>query len=71
MKQVMKDLFLKLMFNVPKIYIIFTMIYGLVFKKVHGVNQLNQKAWLEPQIDIDKELRKKRKMTMRKTFSSQ
>ena len=71
MKQVMKDLFLKLMFNVPKIYIIFTMIYGLVFKKVHGVNQLNQKAWLEPQIDIDKEPRKKQKMTMRKTFSSQ
>ena len=68
MKQVMKYLFLKLMFNVPKIYIIFTMIYGLVFKKVHGVNQLNQKAWLEPQIDIDKELRKKQKITMRKTF---
>ena len=44
----MKDIFLKLILNILKNYITFTMIYqGLVLKKVHRMIKFNQKAWLK------------------------
>ena len=33
--------------------------HGLILKKVHGVIQFNQEAWLKPYIDMNTELRKK------------
>ena len=33
--------------------------HGLVFKKVHRVNNFNNKAWLKPCIDMNTKLRKK------------
>ena len=35
--------------------------HGLILKKVHGVIQFNQKAWLKPYIDMNTELRKQAK----------
>ena len=35
--------------------------HGLVFKKLHKVIQFNQNAWLNPYIDINTDLRKKKK----------
>ena len=32
--------------------------HGLILKKVHGVIQFNQKAWLRPYININTELKK-------------
>ena len=31
---------------------------GLKLKRVHGIIELSQKAWLKPYIDMDTELRK-------------
>ena len=70
----MKDIFLKLMLDILKSYMIFTITFplcylhkqlmqafnhGLVFKKVHRVIKLNQKAWLKLYIDVNTKLRKK------------
>ena len=35
MKKVMKDIFLKMMFHVPKVYIIFKMIYLFCLKRMN------------------------------------
>ena len=35
--------------------------YCLVFKKVHGVIKVNQKAWLKPYIDMNANLKKSSK----------
>ena len=35
--------------------------YWLVFKKVHGVIKVNQKAWLKPYIDMNANLKKSSK----------
>ena len=35
--------------------------HGLILKKVHGVIQFNQEAWLKPYIDMNTELRKQAK----------
>ena len=43
---------------------------GLALKNVPIVIKFNQKAWLEPYIDMNTELKKKQKMILRKTFSS-
>ena len=42
--------------------------HGLILKKVHGVIQFNQEAWLKPYIDINTELRKKAKNDFEKDF---
>ena len=70
----MKDIFLKLMLDILKSYMIFTITFplcylhkqlmqafnhGLVFKKVHRVIKLNQKAWLKLYIDVNTKLRNK------------
>ena len=34
--------------------------HGLIFKKVHRVIKLNQKAWLKPSVDINNNLRQKK-----------
>ena len=44
--------------------------HGLVLKKVHRVIKFNQKAWLKPYIDMNTNLRKKRRLIWKKTFSS-
>ena len=41
---------------------------GLVFRKFHRVIKFNQNAWLKPYIDMNTELRKKRKMILKKIF---
>ena len=41
---------------------------GLILKKVYRVIQSNQEAWLKPYIDMNTELRKKAKMTLKRTF---
>ena len=42
---------------------------GLVFKKVHRVIKCNQNAWLKPYVDMNTDVRKKRKkMILRKIF---
>ena len=43
--------------------------HRLVLKKVHRVIKFNQNAWLKLYIDMNTDLRKKQKMTLRKTFS--
>ena len=41
--------------------------HGLVFKKLHKVIQFNQNAWLNPYIDINTDLKKRKaKMTLKK-----
>ena len=40
--------------------------HGLVFKKLHKVIKFNQNAWINPYIDINNDLRKKAKMTLKK-----
>ena len=42
--------------------------YGLVLKKLHRDIKFNQNAWLEPYIDINTDLRKKKKIILQKTF---
>ena len=42
--------------------------HGLILKKVHRVIQFNQKAWLEPYIDMNTELRKQAKNDFEKDF---
>ena len=41
---------------------------GLVSKKVHRIIKFNQKAWLKPYINMNTDLRKKQKVTFKKTF---
>ena len=41
---------------------------GLILKKVHGVNQFNQKAWLKEYIGMNNELRKQAKHNFEKDF---
>ena len=43
---------------------------GLILKKVHRVIQFNQEAWFKPYIDMNTELRKKQKMTLKRTSLS-
>ena len=43
--------------------------HGLVLKKVHRLIRFNQNNWLKPYIDMNTDLRKKQKITLRKTFS--
>ena len=45
-----------------------TLNQGLVLKKVHRVIKFNQKAWVKPYIDMNTDLRKNQKLTLRKTF---
>ena len=44
--------------------------HGLILKKVHRVIQFNQEAWLKTYFDMNTELRKKQKMTLKRTSSS-
>ena len=44
--------------------------HGLVLKKIHGAIKFNQNAWLKPYIDMNTDLRKKRKMILKNTFLS-
>ena len=44
--------------------------HGLILKKVHRVIQFNQEAWLKPYIDMNTELRKKQKLTLKRISSS-
>ena len=41
--------------------------HGLILKKIHRVIQINQEAWLKPYIDMNTELKKKQKMTSKRT----
>ena len=45
-----------------------TLNYGLVLKKFHRVIKCNEHAWLKPCIDMNTDLQKKQKMTMKKIF---
>ena len=45
-----------------------TLNHGLVLKKVHRVIQFNQKAWLEPYIKINTDLRKIARNGFEKNF---
>ena len=45
-----------------------TLNQGLALKKVHRVIKFNQKAWVKPYIDMNTDLRKNQKLTLRKTF---
>ena len=45
-----------------------TLNHRLILKKVHRVKQFNQKAWLEPYIDMNTELRKQGKNDFEKYF---
>ena len=42
--------------------------HGLILKMVHRVIQFNQKAWLNPYIDINTKLRKEAKHEFEKDF---
>ena len=42
--------------------------HGLVLKKFHRVIKFNQNAWLNPYIDMNKDLEKKQKMVLRNIF---
>ena len=44
--------------------------HGLLFKKFHRVIKFNQNAWLKPYIDMNTDLRKNRKMILKKIFLS-
>ena len=44
--------------------------HGLVIEKVHRAIKFNLKTWLKSYIDMNTNLKKKLKMTLRKTFSS-
>ena len=44
--------------------------HELVLKKIHGVIKFNQNAWLKPYIDMNKDLRNKAKMILKKNFLS-
>ena len=44
--------------------------HGLVLKTVHRVIKFNQKAWLEPYIKINTDLRKIARNDFEKTFLS-
>ena len=44
--------------------------HGPILKKVHGVIQFNQEAWLKLYIDMNTELRKQAKTILKKTFLS-
>ena len=70
MKIVIRDIFLKQMLNIQKIFIICIAIchFGLIFKKVHRVIQFNQKAWLKPYIEMNTELIKTAKNDFEKDF---
>ena len=43
---------------------------GLVLEKLYRVIKFDQKAWLKPDIDMNKELRKNRKNNFKIFFSS-
>ena len=43
--------------------------HGLILKKVYGVIQINQEAWLKPYIDMNTELRKQSKNDFEKDFN--
>ena len=42
--------------------------YGLILKKVHGISEFRQEAWLKPYIDMNTELRKEAKSEFEKDF---
>ena len=42
--------------------------HGLVLKKLHRIIQFKQKSWLRSYIDINTDLTKKQKMTLKKIF---
>ena len=42
--------------------------HALVMKKIHRVTKFNQNAWLKPNIDVNKDLRKKQKIILKKNF---
>ena len=44
--------------------------HGLILKKVRRVIQVYQEAWLKPYIDMNTELRKKQKITLKMIISS-
>ena len=41
--------------------------HGLILKKVHRLIQFNQGAWLKPCIDMNTELKKRQKITLKRT----
>ena len=41
---------------------------GLILKKIHGVNQFDQEAWLKENTDMNTELRKQAKNDFEKDF---
>ena len=43
--------------------------HELVLKNVRRVIKVSQKVWLKPNIGMNTKLRKKQKLTLRKTFS--
>ena len=47
-----------------------TLNHGLILKKVHRIIQFKQKAWLKPYVDMNTELRKKKKRTLKRISSS-
>ena len=44
--------------------------HELILKKARRIIKFDQKAWLKPYFDMNTELRKKQKMTLRGIFSS-
>ena len=50
------------------IHYCYTLNHGLFLKKIHRVIKFNQNAWLKPYIDMNPDLRKKRKMIWKKIF---
>ena len=44
--------------------------HGLFLKKVHRLIKFNQNSWLKPYIDMNTDLRKKKKTILEKIFSS-
>ena len=46
------------------------LMHGLKLKKVHKVIQFYQEAWLKPYTDMNIELRKRQKITLKRTSSS-
>ena len=44
--------------------------HELVLKTLHRVITFNQNAWVKPYIDMNADVRKKRKMVLRKIFLS-